>query len=165
MIYIAIDPGINGAIAIKKNGGITVQKCPASVIEMADMLKDNQNESKAVIEKVGAMPGNGVASMFAFGENYGQWQGVLAALGIPFIEVSPQKWQKTVPNMPTPRKTKGEKKTAAQKAAEKTERKKHILDYVQKRTGGKIYLYAADAVAMVLASEIIWGDYNDKQNI
>lgn len=48
----------------------------------------------AVIEQVGAMPGQGVTSMFSFGENFGWWQGLLNGLGVPFQRVRPQEWQK-----------------------------------------------------------------------
>jgi len=46
------------------------------------------------LEKVHAMPGQGVTSMFSFGEGYGVWQGILAGLQIPFDLVAPQTWKK-----------------------------------------------------------------------
>jgi len=48
----------------------------------------------AVLERVSAMPGQGVSSMFRFGEGYGVVQGVLAALGIPVIAGSPAVWKR-----------------------------------------------------------------------
>lgn len=158
MTYITIDPGINGAVAIiSEDHPLVVQKCPATISGMAEIIRNTDCTVKAVIEKVGAMPGNGGVSMFTFGQNYGQWQGILAAFGIPVIEVTPQKWQKHIPGIPTPRKTaKGEKKSAAQKSAEKAERKHYILDWVQKRTAQKIHLYAADAVAIAIVAKKLW---------
>ena len=50
----------------------------------------------AVIEKVHSMPGQGVSSTFSFGTGYGQLQGLLAGLGIPFELVTPQAWKKVV---------------------------------------------------------------------
>ena len=49
-----------------------------------------------VVEKVGAMPGQGVTSMFNFGMGYGMWVGMLAALGFPYELVAPQKWKAAV---------------------------------------------------------------------
>ena len=51
-------------------------------------------EIKCVLEKVNAMPGQGVVSMFNFGQNFGFIQGVLKAYEIPFELVPPQKWKK-----------------------------------------------------------------------
>lgn len=158
MTYIAIDPGINGAVAvISEDNSLLIQKCPSTISGMAEVIRQMKSPVKAVIEKVGAMPGNGGVSMFTFGQNYGQWQGILAAFGIPVIEVTPQKWQKHIPGIPAPRKTtKGEKKSAAQKSAEKAERKHYILDWVQKRTARKIHLYAADAAAIAIVAKKLW---------
>ena len=61
----------------------------------------------AVIEKVHSMPGQGVASTFKFGMNYGQWIGILTALQIPYEMITPQKWMKHYGSMP---KDKNERK-------------------------------------------------------
>lgn len=50
--------------------------------------------ARAYVEKVGAMPGQGVTSMFHFGKSAGYIEGVLKAKNIPFELVSPQKWKK-----------------------------------------------------------------------
>lgn len=47
-----------------------------------------------ILEKVHAMPKQGVTSSFTFGEVYGSIKGILAALAIPYVEVIPQAWQK-----------------------------------------------------------------------
>lgn len=53
-----------------------------------------RDEVHAFIEKVGAMPGQGVTSMFSFGYGFGVWMGILAALKIPHTLVTPQAWKK-----------------------------------------------------------------------
>ena len=50
----------------------------------------------AIVEVVGAMPGQGVSSMFQFGRGVGMLEGCLAALEIPVTYISPQGWQKAV---------------------------------------------------------------------
>lgn len=97
MIYIGIDPGKNGGIAFISD----VVNVPIQVLKYSDedlidslstvTLKDN---CRCVLEKVNAMPGQGVVSMFNFGQNFGFIQGVLKAYEIPFELVPPQKWKK-----------------------------------------------------------------------
>ena len=55
---------------------------------------DDAAQISAILERVHAMPGQGVTSMFSFGANYGYWRGVLQGLRIPFTEVHPRTWQK-----------------------------------------------------------------------
>jgi crossover junction endodeoxyribonuclease RuvC len=50
----------------------------------------------AIVEKVGAMPGQGVSSMFSFGRSVGIIEGVLAALQVPTTFITPQAWQKAI---------------------------------------------------------------------
>lgn len=52
--------------------------------------------SMAVVERVTAMPGQGVSGMFSFGAGYGMLQGILAALEVPYALVTPQTWRKQV---------------------------------------------------------------------
>lgn len=59
-----------------------------------DMRSLQGQKAIACVEHVGAMPGQGVTSMFTFGQNFGFIQGVLTAYGIPFELVRPQKWKK-----------------------------------------------------------------------
>lgn len=49
-----------------------------------------------VLEKVHAMPKQGVTSTFTFGEGYGAYKGILTTLAIPYVEVTPQAWQKVM---------------------------------------------------------------------
>jgi len=101
MLWIGIDPGKSGAwAAIDQDGGyLSSGLCPDSVHGMADDLWQqviSRAASRAVLEQVHAMPGQGVTSMFTFGMNYGMWQGILAANGMSYVLVTPQKWMKTV---------------------------------------------------------------------
>ena len=61
------------------------------------MLKDNikdDEEVSVVVEQVNAMPGQGVTSMFNFGQTFGAIKGICAALGLPIFFVRPLKWKK-----------------------------------------------------------------------
>ena len=95
MIYIGIDPGKSGAIAIIKDREIKLS--PFSEDIYKDWLYDiskSVDKSFCVLEKVGAMPKQGVTSMFNFGTNFGYIQGLLKAYEVPFELVTPQKWKK-----------------------------------------------------------------------
>lgn len=115
MITAGIDPGLSGAIAFLDErgepycGGVydtPVVEVPRSnggkrhafdLPEMASLLRMVPADSLSVVlEQVGPMPGQGVTSMFRFGEGYGCWQGILAALGIRYVLVHPQRWQRAM---------------------------------------------------------------------
>jgi len=97
--YIGIDPGATGAMAILVERGVEDVVLiydygdPRIVIQVKNL---NPRYVHAVIEKVGAMPKQGVSSTFKFGVNYGWWQGVLDAYGIPYDFVTPAKWRKVM---------------------------------------------------------------------
>lgn len=100
MNIIAIDPGQKGGIAIHQNGTTTAQPMllAGKAIDLpaiAELVRST-DPALAVIEKVASMPGQGVASTFTFGMGYGQIQGLLAGLGIPFELVTPQAWKKLI---------------------------------------------------------------------
>lgn len=94
MIYIGIDPGKDGALAvIWPNESVEVVTFEEA--EYRGILHDaDSRNSRCCLERVGAMPGQGVTSMFKFGENFGFIQGLLTAYGIPYELVTPQKWKK-----------------------------------------------------------------------
>lgn len=96
MIYIGIDPGKNGGIAFISDSFDTPLVYPFSEEVLIRELKVNYRyyDMRCVLEKVNAMPGQGVVSMFNFGQNFGFIQGVLKAYEIPFELVPPQKWKK-----------------------------------------------------------------------
>ena len=101
---IGIDPGISGAIAVLDAGGLlvahsampTYQPGKASRVNAAALCAflDPYRAGHAILEQVGAMPGQGVASMFSFGHAAGSVEGVLAALGISYELVTPQTWKR-----------------------------------------------------------------------
>jgi len=108
---IGIDPGAAGAVAILENGRLTqVFDMPVVEITVGGKAKRrvapellatelrlyNLADTVAVVEQVGAMPGQGVTSMFAFGQAYGLVLGVLAGLWIPTTTVTPATWKKAL---------------------------------------------------------------------
>jgi len=107
-VYIGIDPGLNGAVGQLWEGHTFVYRTPTITVkkrhqcdvqEMTRTLRrclEHSSEVFAVLEAAHARPGQGVVSMFSFGMGYGMWQGILAALGIPYQLVSPQAWKKVL---------------------------------------------------------------------
>ena len=99
MIWIGIDPGAKGGYAVisKSETGQAVFAYPWDdnffAMEMASLMQFKEHGIVAAVEKVGAMPGQGVTSMFSFGQSYGFILGVLAAFGIPYQLVSPRRWK------------------------------------------------------------------------
>ena len=111
MLVIGIDPGISGSICFFNEGKII------DVVEMPTMIEGKKNKKqvngsqifneiserikkidkrdiKVVIEQVSAMPGQGVTSMFNFGQTYGILKGICAAMQLPMYFVRPAKWKK-----------------------------------------------------------------------
>lgn len=147
MIYVGIDPGKSGGICVYDTDENTVDfvKMPVTIHDIVtelSVIKRGYKDVKVVLEKVHSMPGQGVASTFTFGQGFGQLQGVLAALGLQCVEAIPNKWMKCIGSMPK----------------EKSERKKFIKDWVEKRSGMSIPLYVADAVALAYVAPTLWGD-------
>ena len=101
MNFAGIDPGQGGSIAIVSGDMQTthVWDWPGSIEAAGDLIRDVWFDHKPVltgIEKVSAMPKQGVSSTFKFGSNYGAWLGALSALQIPHVIVTPAKWQRAV---------------------------------------------------------------------
>jgi Holliday junction resolvasome RuvABC endonuclease subunit len=99
-VIIGIDPGQSGGIAFLEPqhgpfGVVAATKMPDTEADVRDLFGQG-NKAFAFIESVHSMPKQGVSSSFKFGRNYGFLRGVLIALGIPFEEVTPQKWQKAM---------------------------------------------------------------------
>jgi crossover junction endodeoxyribonuclease RuvC len=111
MLIIGIDPGISGSICFFQNGKIV------DVIEMPTMTEGKKNKKqvngsqifneisvrikkldksniKVVVEQVSAMPGQGVTSMFNFGQSFGILKGICSAMQLPIYFVRPAKWKK-----------------------------------------------------------------------
>lgn len=97
--YLGIDPGQNGGAAVVSSKGI---QClykfkDQTEHDIAINLKKMVSGFailKGAVEKVHSMPKQGVASSFKFGMSYGFLRGMLVAYAVPFIEPSPQAWQK-----------------------------------------------------------------------
>jgi crossover junction endodeoxyribonuclease RuvC len=110
MLILAIDPGAKGALAFYNPMAGTLEIVDTPTVEVkrgakmkteisAQMLAaviQARKPTEAVVEKVGAMPGQGVSSMFQFGRGVGMIEGVLSALQIPVTYVAPQLWQRQV---------------------------------------------------------------------
>ena len=109
MKIIGIDPGLSGAIAILENNKVEKifdipvmpegkkNKRQLNSAQLVKLLKDNvsnKEEVAIVVEHVTAMPGQGVTSMFNFGQTFGAIKGICAALGLPIFFVRPAKWKK-----------------------------------------------------------------------
>tara|TARA_B100000287_G_scaffold359503_1_gene351537 strand:+ start:197 stop:697 length:501 start_codon:yes stop_codon:yes gene_type:complete len=111
MLIIGIDPGISGSICFFEEGKIV------DVIEMPIMVDGKKNKKqvngaqiyneiseristrkkeniRVVIEQVSAMPGQGVTSMFNFGQSFGILKGICSAMQLPLYFVRPAKWKK-----------------------------------------------------------------------
>ena len=111
MLIIGIDPGISGSICFFEEGKIL------DVLEMPTMTDGKKNkkqvngaqiynefsnrinkkkddEVRVVIEQVSAMPGQGVTSMFNFGQSFGVLKGICSAMQLPVYFVRPAKWKK-----------------------------------------------------------------------
>ena len=111
MLIIGIDPGINGAICFFENEEVK------DVIDMPTMAEGKKNKRQVngrqifneissriknqdlqninvVVEQVSAMPGQGVTSMFNFGQSFGVIKGICSAMQLPLFFVRPAKWKK-----------------------------------------------------------------------
>jgi len=111
MRVIGIDPGLDGAVAIINGTGnlvvidmptVTVErngksKRQVSATELAQILAShNSNNCHVFVEKVSAMAGQGVTSVFSFGRSFGMIEGILAAYRLPVTFVPPATWVKAV---------------------------------------------------------------------
>ena len=104
MKIIGIDPGLSGAIAVLKNNKVLnifdipvmsegkKNKRQLNSALLVNLLKENienDEEVVVVVEQVNAMPGQGVTSMFNFGQTFGALKGICAALELPIFFVRP----------------------------------------------------------------------------
>ncbi len=108
MTCVGIDVGKNGGVAvIYGDGSLEIHKCPKDANGMAKLLIDIKltaerygEETKCIIEHVHAFPNQGVVSMFNFGKNYGMWLGIIEALGLDYMPITPKVWQSYYGKMP-----------------------------------------------------------------
>lgn len=105
MIYIGIDPGKSGALAVIHclKDGTKIKTVPfdeeAYVHELrqiSQFVELTGDEVFAVVEKVHSMPKQSCVAMFTFGQNFGFIQGALKSFGIPFDLVRPEVWKKAL---------------------------------------------------------------------
>ena len=111
MIIIGIDPGVSGAISILENKKvIEIHDMPTMIDgkknkrqvngsqvfnEITKRIKEyKKDQIRVVIEQVSAMPGQGVTSMFNFGQSFGILKGICAAMQLPVFFIRPAKWKK-----------------------------------------------------------------------
>ena len=109
MKIVGIDPGLSGAIAIIEDNKVVgifdmpvmaegkKNKRQLNSAQLVNIIKDNikmNEEIVVIVEQVNAMPGQGVTSMFNFGQTFGAIKGVCAALKLPIFFVRPSKWKK-----------------------------------------------------------------------
>ncbi len=109
MKIIGIDPGLSGAIAILKDNKVLKifdipvmsegkkNKKQLNSAQLVNLIKENtinDEDVAVVVEQVNAMPGQGVTSMFNFGQTFGAIKGICAALNLPIFFVRPSKWKK-----------------------------------------------------------------------
>ena len=109
MKIIGIDPGLSGAIAVLQDVKVLSlfempvmaegkkNKRQLNSAQLVNIIKENINgdeEIAVIVEQVNAMPGQGVTSMFNFGQTFGAIKGVCAALRLPIFFVRPSKWKK-----------------------------------------------------------------------
>jgi crossover junction endodeoxyribonuclease RuvC len=109
-VVIGVDPGIKGAVAainaddmsllevvdcpVASNAGKAIYNTPemAHTIRRMSLLGD----AIVILEQAQSMPGQGVKSMFSTGRSFGIWEGILAALDVPFRTVRPNVWTRKV---------------------------------------------------------------------
>jgi len=138
-----IDPGKSGGLAWMglESGASFSVRMPATEAETWPWFGQGwnlQTPDHAFIEKVSAMPGQGVTSMFTFGQNYGFLRACLIAAQIPFETVTPAKWQRMF-SLPTLKQCDGSK--TKKKNAHKARAQELFPDL-------KITHYVADAVLL-----------------
>lgn len=104
MIYIGIDPGQAGGIAVLGKEIIAYKYHSNTLIDLLKKLKEAKESVKVYVEEVHSMPQQGVVSTFTFGKGFGIILGILEALEINYELVKPQAWKKFV-NVTADKKT------------------------------------------------------------
>ncbi|HEX5137386.1 MAG TPA: hypothetical protein VFY93_10455 [Planctomycetota bacterium] len=176
MIYLGLDPGASGGIALLDKDGkpLLTVKCPETERDLWDVVNGAVRDHcvgvgvRAFIERVSSGPGQGVAAMFSFGMSYGALRMALVAAGIPFELVTPQKWQEgfglpKLPKMPprlAPGASKEEieanKKAQKERSAAKRD-KKNALKARAQQLFPSVKVTHATADALLIAE---WGRRN-----
>lgn len=103
--FLGIDPGCSGALVLLTQQGGYIDHLAMPTIKVGTKSRVNgaavaawvrqYGVAHAYLEQVGAMPGQGTASMFTFGHAAGVAEGILQGLNIPYTLVTPQAWKKS----------------------------------------------------------------------
>ena len=147
MRILGIDPGAHGALAVVDTDRplndqlLHVRDMPTTLVKrgsrevnevnapmLAALVKELLPLDACSIELVGAMPGQGVSSMFAFGRAAGVLEGVMAGVGVPVNKVPPQTWQRAM-------RVRGGKDGSRERAAAMYPRNAHL--FARKKDDGR----------------------------
>jgi len=99
-LWAGIDPGANGSMCLLYENGDTAfvdfksNKLSGYIDCFEVLIREGLLPSMIAIEAVSSMPGQGVKSMFSFGQRYGELQGMLSTFKLGFDIIRPQQWQK-----------------------------------------------------------------------
>tara|TARA_Y100001938_G_scaffold36489_1_gene50279 strand:+ start:435 stop:950 length:516 start_codon:yes stop_codon:yes gene_type:complete len=142
-LAIGIDTGKSGGICMISGSNMVTMKCPASIHEMADIIRnvsemDRSMQIMACVEKNHSWTGQGVKSTWTFGYNSGAWEAILCSFNIPYMLVPPIKWMRhfSVPKM------------------DKAARKKYL-----KHEAIKLYPYHKKQITLATADAILIAKY------
>jgi crossover junction endodeoxyribonuclease RuvC len=136
MRILGIDPGVSGGAAVLDGTVLSVIKYD-SESNFIEFLRLSGPFDLAYIERVGARPGQGVASMFKFGQNYGFLRGALRSHDVPLREVTPQTWQKAL---------------GVKRGKTKTEHKNNLLDLARQ-------LYPKTQLTLATCDAVLIAEY------
>ena len=135
-----IDPGAEGGIAIKyaKDDVVVLNMKNKTEVDVWEWFLNQKTPDVIYIEKVNAMPKQGVSSVWKFAQNYGMLRGFIIARGISLIDVMPNKWQSAIPGVKLTEKQKKDIAKEAEKVPkEKQAAKKKSMEYKQKKNNAK----------------------------
>lgn len=146
-MWIGIDPGTSGAVAIlDESGEIRTIGLKETQRDVFEWLAEHHLHAKfGVLERVSAMPKQGVSSTFKFGTSFGFCQGLLIACDVPFEMIPPAKWQKAIGCL-----SHGDKNVTKRKAQELFPR------------AGKITHATADAILLAEYARRLWNQRREQ---
>lgn len=146
--FVGVDPGKTGGVTVISEDDITIIPIPKEEKDIANIFRDigAKNKVCAIIEKVHAMPGQGVTSCFTFGSIYGLLKGCMHCFNIPFKEVSSKRWMKEIGLFYGP-------------GVKKSQRKVFGLNFAEQRFGSLDNLNIKTADSLLIA-EFCKGSYD-----
>ena len=138
MNILGIDPGLSGGAVLLSGTTprhIVKYTSERDFVEFVRLMRD-ANVHSAFIEKVGAMPKQGVSSTWKFAQNYGFLRGTIRSFGIPLREVTPNQWQR---GLGLPKRSK----------STKTQHKRNLLDACHRLLPGHPWTHATGDAALI----------------